>query len=512
MFIVNIVNLRPLDITAIAVYMLGIAAIALFFAKKNNSTEQYFLGNRSFPGWVIGLSMVGTSISSNSFLGIPAETYKSSWIKIAPNLFLPIVTIIAIVLFIPFFRSSKRTSAFEYLNERYGVVPRLYGTLSFIILQLARVVMVLLLLCLPIQFLTGYSIEYVIAVVGIFVALYTIIGGIETVIWTDVIQTIVLLVGGVLCFSCIWYKMPGGLTQIMEIATDNNKFHIGDFDWDLGRKTFWVIMFTGLVHWLREYSSDQNVVQRYFAAKSTKEARKATAICACFSIPIWVFFAFLGTALFAFYAQFPVADLDKQLGRPENILPFFIINNIPAGIAGIIIAGLLAAAMSSLDSSLNAISTVTVVDIIKPYTHKGHSDKFYLNIAKAIIITASLIMVFGAILATKYNNTVVDLVWIINSTLGGCLVGLFLLGLFTTRVDNTSASIGLVIAIVANIYLILSGSQLLPEMLVIDVDSYWTGIIVNIVFVAAAYTTSWIKKPSQQNLDKLTIWTMKKGE
>lgn len=512
MFILNITNLRTLDLIAIACYLSGIIAIALFFAKKNNSTEQYFLGGRAFPGWAIGLSMVGTSISSNSFLGIPAESYKNNWVKIAPNLFLPIITVIAILLFIPFFRSSRRTSAFEYLNERYGVVPRLYGTFSFIILQLVRIVMVLTLLCLPIQFLTGYPIEYVIVAVGIFVALYTVIGGIETVIWTDVIQTIVLLCGGILCFGCIWYKMPGGLSQIMEIANNNNKFYIGDFDWDLGRKTFWVVMFTGLVHWLREYSSDQNVIQRYLAAKSTKEARKATALCACVSVPIWVFFALLGTALFTFYTQFPVAGLDDKIQRPENILPFFIIHNIPAGVAGIIIAGLLAAAMSSLDSSINAISTVTVVDIVKPYTHKERSDTFYLKTAKIIAIVTSAIMIAGAIFMTRYDKTVVDIAWILNSILGGCLVGLFLMGFFTTRIDNFSASVALGVAIFSNVYLALNSSQMLPEVLSLSIDDYWVGILVNVVFITAAYSIAVVKKSSPTNLEQLTIWTMNKGE
>ena len=508
MFIINTTHLHTLDFAVIAFYLLGIAAMALFFSKKNKTTEQYFLGSRAFPGWVIGLSMVGTSISSNSFLGIPGQTFKSDWVKITPNLFLPIITVLAIIIFIPFFRRGNQTSAFEYLHDRYGTIPRFYGTLSFIILQLIRICSVLVLLCLPIQFLTGYDLGQVIVVVGIFVALYTILGGIEAVIWTDVIQTIVLLCGALICFGCLWYKMPGGLAQIMEIATDNNKFHIGDFDWDLSRKTFWVIMFTGIFHWLREYSSDQNVVQRYLAAKSTREARKATALCACFSVPIWVFFAFLGTALFAFYTQFPLEGFDGQ--KPENILPFFIVNHVPVGIAGLIIAGLLAAAMSSLDSSINAISTVTVVDIVKTYTHKDRNDTFYLRTAKIVAIIASIFMICGAIFISKYETTIVDIVWILNSSLGGCLVGLFLLGFFTTRVDEFSANVALLFAILANIYLALNAKELLPEALQISVDSYWIGILVNIIFVITACVIAFTKKPSSPNLDKLTIWTMNK--
>jgi solute:Na+ symporter, SSS family len=189
-------HLRTLDALAILLYLAGMIAIALYFARRNTNTEEYFVGNRGFAGWVIGLSMLGTIVSSATFLALPAAAYALDWRQLAVNFALPLVAVLAVVFFIPLFRRGRMTSAFEYLGLRYGPIPRLYGTVSFIALQLIRTAQVLFLVALPVQFLTGASLEMAIVGAGVFVACYTVVGGIDTVIWTDVAQTIVLIVGG----------------------------------------------------------------------------------------------------------------------------------------------------------------------------------------------------------------------------------------------------------------------------------------------------------------------------
>ena len=504
----NVVEARPVDIAVIVVYLLGMAGLGLWFSRRNKTTEQYFLGDRSFPGWVIGLSMLGTSISSVTFLAFPAAAYTLDWRQLVSNLMLPFIAVLAIIVFIPFFRRGNTTSAFEYLGDRFGPGVRLYGTLSFILLQLIRLAKVLFLVAIPVSLLTGIDIRLVIVFVGIFISLYTIAGGIGAVIWTDVVQSIVLWVGGIVCFAIVVWHLPGGFGQILEVGAQHQKFDVGSMGFNLNERTFWTVALLGIVSWLTMYSSDQNVVQRYLAAKSLKEARKATTIYSCVAVPTWAFFFFLGTCVFVFYTVHPdskVAGLEA-----DAVFPYFILTQVPVGITGLVIAGVLAAAISSLDSSINAISTIVTVDLMKPYLAKNRDDRFYLRWARFVAIAASVLMILGAILFSSIEKeSMNDLSWIVASVFGGCLLGLFMTGFFTTRIGNRAALIGLCCAIVLNVYLGVNAAGWLPEQLSVEVHSYWTGILVNLAFIIIAVIVALICGPNRKDLRGLTVWTMK---
>ncbi len=500
-------TIRTLDIVAIVIYLSGMLLVGTYFSRRNHTTEDYFVGNRSFPGWVIGLSMLGTIISSATFLALPAAAYVLDWRQLSVNLVLPFVAIVAIVVFIPFFRQGKLTSAFEYLGRRYGVAPRIYGTCSFIALQLIRMAQILFLVSLPIQFLTGAPIELVIVGAGIFIAFYTIAGGIEAVIWTDVIQAGILILGGVLCFVLIAIDLPGGVGQIIEIGQAQNKFSLGSFDWNLAERTFWTVAILGIVNWLMIYGGDQNMVQRYAAARSTREARKATALYSAIALPMWALFFFVGTSLFAYYSVFPephVAELEA-----DQVLPYFILKELPAGVAGIVISAVLAAAMSSLDSGINAISTVSVIDLMKPFLAQGKDDKYYLKAARLIAMAVTILVIIGAIFFSRIEKeSMNDLSLIVTSIFGGCLMGLFMLGFFTRRVNGTSATIAMVAAILFNIYLGLGLLGWLPKDVQLGIHSYWVGATVNAFFIVMALLASFFVPKKDKDLTGLTIYTM----
>ncbi|QDV50904.1 sodium:solute symporter [Gimesia fumaroli] len=504
----NSVHFRPLDLAAIVVYLTLMAGMGVWFSRRNQSTEHYFLGDRNFPGWAIGLSMLGTSISSVTFLAFPAAAYALDWRQLISNLTLPLVAVLAIIVFIPFFRRGNTTSAFEYLGDRFGTVPRLYGTLSFILLQLIRLGKVLFLVSIPVSLLTGWDIRLVIIGVGIFISFYTIAGGIEAVIWTDVIQTIVLWLGGILCFTIIMLQLPGGLGQVFEVGSAQGKFNVGSFDFNLTERTFWTVALLGIINWLTIYSSDQNVVQRFIAARSLREARKATTLYSILAVFTWSFFFLIGTCVFVFYQIHPdpaVKDL-----QADEIFPWFILTQVPAGLAGLVISGVMAAAMSSLDSSINSISTVMTVDLLKPWLAPGRDDRFYLRMARAIAILASALMIAGAIFFSSIEKeSMNDLSWIIASVFGGCLLGLFMLGFFTRRIDNTAAIIGLAGAIVVNLYLGLSTGGWLPNHWTLPIHSYWVGILVNLAFIFIAVAVSLFRGANPRELHGLTVWTLK---
>jgi SSS family solute:Na+ symporter len=499
---------RTLDIAAVVLYLAAMVAAGIYFARRNKTTDAYFVGNRGFSGWVLGLSMLGTIVSSATFLALPAAAFVLDWRQLSVNLVLPLVAVVAVLIFIPFFRSGNLISAFEYLGRRYGTVPRLYGTCSFIMLQLIRMAQILFLVSLPIQFLTGAPITVVIAAAGIFIAFYTIAGGIEAVVWTDFIQTIILIGGGVLCFVCIVVDLPGGFSQVVQTGMAQDKFSLGSFDWDLGERTFWTVLILGVINWLAIYSGDQNMVQRYAAARSTREARKATILYSAIALPMWTMFFFVGTALFVYYQASPdpaIADLEA-----DQVLPYFILTQVPAGLAGIVIAAVMAAAMSSLDSGINAISTVVVVDLLKPFLAKGRTDRFYLRAARIIAGGVAVVVVIGAIAFSRIEKeSMNDLSLIVTSVFGGCLMGLFLLGFFTRRVDGTSAMIAMGVAILFNVYLGLGLLELLPEGLTLGVHSYWVGALVNATFALTAYGVSLLRNRPPKDLQGLTVWTMR---
>ena len=501
------IEIRPLDLVVISLYLLGMLAVGIWFSRRNRSTEDYFLGDRSFPGWAIGLSLMGTSISSVTFLAFPAAAYVLDWRQLVSNLMLPFVAVLAILIFIPFFRRGKLTSAFEYLEERFGKSARLYGTFSFIFLQVIRLGKVLFLVSIPVSLLTGIEMKYVIIAVGIFIAFYTVAGGFEAVIWTDVVQAIVLLLGGAMCVAYIAWNLPEGLNQIFSVGTEHKKFSLGPTDFNLSERTFWTVALLGIVNWLSYLSSDQNVVQRYVAAKSDREARRATTIYAAVAVPTWAFFFFVGTCVFVWYQANPNPDVPKL--ESDQVFPYFILTTIPAGLAGLTIAGVLAAAMSSLDSSINAIATVTTVDILKPWVARDREDRFYLIAARLIAIGAAALMIGGAVVFSSIEKeSMNDLSWIVASVFGGCLMGMFMVGFFTKRVDNFSVIVALVVAILFNIVLGLALVEWRGMKL--PFHSYWVGLFVNLAFVLVALLVSLFRKQTR-SLEGLTVWTIDKN-
>lgn len=485
------------DILVLTVYLLGILALGVYFSRHTTSTEDYFVGGRNYRGWVIGLSLVGTSISSVTFLAYPADAYKTSWLRYLPNLMLPLAIFIAARYFLPFFRRAHTVTAYEFLERRYGPSVRVYGALSFIVAQLVRVSTILYLISLLLFEISGLDPVWCIVLAGVFVAFYTVAGGIEAVIWTDVVQTLVLLVGGLACLWVIVDSLPGGLGQIVDTASAHGK--LGFSEWQAGRlepvswdisllnKTGTMMLLLGLVNWLTEYSSNQNTVQRYCAASSEREARRGMWVCALSSLPIWAFYMFLGTALYVFYLQFPSLEAAEMLDgtrKAEQILPFFILGQLPDGLVGLVLAAALAAAMSSLDSSINAISAVSVVDIYRRHLRPDASDRHYLLVARWVAIGVGAIMIGGAITFYYANTkTLQDAVTILVALLGGGLLGLYLFGFFCQRGGATQAWLGIGVTMAFTGWVIMASNNWLFSAESLPFDIYYTAIIANLIML-----------------------------
>ena len=541
------------DIFVLCAYFACIAAAGIWFARRNTSTEHYFLGSRNFPAWAIGLSMVGTSISSVSYLAYPGDAFKTAYLRLLPAFMLPIAILIASYFFLPFFRRGKVTSAFEYLEGRFGPYTRVYAAVAFVIMQLLRLSTVLYLVSvLVFELILGIAgaeylasvfgenyqaiVQYLsVVLAGIFVSFYTVLGGIEAVVWTDVAQTIVLIGGGILCLGVIVWQLPGGFGQIISQASEAGKFSFSDLNLETGlvedpewaftfyRRTALMMLVIGLANWLMEYSSNQNIVQRYCASRSAKDARRAMWICCWTSIPLWTFFMFLGTALWVYFQQFPTETSEMMLRgdlSAEQVLPHFILIGLPVGLGGLLVAAVLAAAMSTLDSSLNAISTVSVTDIYKRHLYPGRADTHYLMAARIIAIVSSVFMVLGAfgfVYAQQAGamKTMQDTSVILAALTSGGLLGLYMFGFFTKLGDDRALITAILVTILFNIYRTADFMGWLPGFMnigVIDVlDHYYTGVLGHVlVFVAAYIVSMFVRKffdTPERDLTNLTVWT-----
>lgn len=520
-------EMRYTDILVLIVYFVSMTLMGLYFARHAKSTEGYFVGNRAYPGWLIGISLFGTTISSITFVGYPADGFKTAYLRYLICLMLPVGVLIASRLFVPFFRRGKITSAFQYLEGRYGPKTRVYAASVFIIAQCIRLSLIQYLVALLMNKITGWDVTSCILIGGAVTAFYTILGGIEAVIWTDFVQSIILTAGGLLVLLVILHKLPGGLSQIISVASADGKFMLGDLDvsdgklhpapWGfaLDRKTISMLLLVGLFQWLAEYSSNQEVIQKYCASKSAKDARRAMWICCWCCVPTWGYFMFLGTSLYVFYKIFPdpnATDMLTGVRKAEEILPYFVTTQLPEGLSGIVIAAVLAAAMSSMSSAMNSISAVAITDIYKRHMVRDKGDRHYVIIAKWVTFVSSVIMVAGAyLLLRSESKTLQHLSTEFASIIAGGLLGLYMLGFFTTRGDGRAVGFGIGFAVAFSAFISLVGLGWMNASVTLFVkkhfDTYYTGIIGNIGMFVIGFLAASLLSKRPRSLRNLTVWT-----
>lgn len=531
---------RWVDFAVLVIYFASQVAMGPYFARRAKSTESYFVGNRSYPGWLLGISMFGTSISSITFVGYPADAFKTAYLRYLICITLPIAILVASIWILPFFRRTHMTSAFEYLESRFGAGTRMYAALMFLFSQCIRLSLILFLVSTLVHALTGWNTTMCILVGGTVTAFYTVLGGIEAVIWTDFIQSIVLTIGGLMILFAVVWNMPGGFSTIFSVAAADGKFMLGDlhpvtkqltpspiFPRSLGEiwntKTVAMVILYGFFNWMTEYSSNQNVVQKYCAAKTIKDARRAMWInCLC-SLPTWTYFMLLGTSLYVFYKLNPdplVAQMLSGERKAEEVLPYFVSTYMYQGVSGIVIAGVLAAAMSSLSSSINAISAVSVTDIYKRHMKKNETDQHYVWVAKMISLASSLIMIGGAYwLSSAESMTLQDTATKLNSISAGGLLGLFMLGFLTIRGDGRAVFVGILFTLIFSTTISLYELKVfnavyppLHEYIKTNFDTYYTTILGNFVMFITGYFFGTLLPKRKRDLTNLTVWTQDKSQ
>lgn len=516
-----------LDIFILILYFASMTLMGLYFARRAKTTERYFVGGRAYPGWILGISLFGATISSITFVGYPADAFKTAYLRFLLCLPIPLGVLIASRLFVPFFRRSKITSVFEYLEGRFGPRTRVYGASVFIVLQCIRISFIQYLVALLVNKITGWDVSICILIGGVITAYYTVAGGIEAVIWTDFIQSVILTLGGVLILATIIWKLPGGFGQIISVALQDGKFMLGDLDtadgllhpapWRLAldQKTISMMLILGLLQWLGEYSTNQESIQKYCSAKSARDARRAMWVCCCCSLPTWGYFMLVGTALYVFYQVFPDATAHEMLTgarKAEEILPYFVTTQLPTGLAGIVVAAVLAAAMSSMSSAMNSISAVAITDIYKRHWFPNRDDRHYVIAAKAVTLTSAAFMILGAYwLFLSQSKTLQHLGAELGAIFSGGILGLYMLGFFTRRGDGRAVAFGIASALAFSALMSFAGLGWLPtgmtKWIGTHFDFYYTGIVGNFAMFIVGYTMACLLPQRPRNLRNLTVWT-----
>lgn len=510
-------RLHPIDLLVIAAYAVMTLAIGLRFSKRNRTTDRYFLGGRNFPGWAIGLSFIGSTISSITFIAYPADSFKTAWLRILPPLAFPLIVLIACYAFIPFFRRGTVHSAYHYLALRFGPSVSLYASLVYLAMQVTRAATITYLLAVLLSSMLNLPVLACIVFSAGVTALYTIKGGFEAVVWTDVIQTIVLLMGAMACVFFIAHALPGGLGQVVTEAWAAGKLSLRDLNpatgllepvhsgFSLTEKTALMLVLVGIANYLAG-QLDQDSVQRWCSAKSMKAARQAMFVLGFGAVPIWTGFMFLGTCLWVYYRHFPTEVSAAVLAgtrKAEDILPHFIVTVLPRGLAGLVISAALAAAMASLSSCINAASMVWVNDVYRARISRDRSDAHFLRASRWTALTISLLMAGGAwLFYVASTKTILDFILIVTALLGGGVSGAFVFGMFTRLGDARSVLIGIASTVLFSAYSVLVTVGVFPRVF----NAYYTSILANVIMFVSCVTAAIVFPRRDLNLANLTVW------
>lgn len=500
-----------IDLVILGGYLLGMAALGLwFFRRGQTSAQQFTTGGGLLSGWLCGLSIFATFLSSITFLALPGRSFDQDWNPFVFSLTLPLAAWIAVRWFLPYYRNSQAISAYALLESRFGPWARWLASAFFLAFQLARMAFVMYLMALPLSLLFGWDIRLLIALTGAVVILYSTLGGIVAVIWADAIQAVVLTAGALLALALILFQLPGGFADVWQVAASHtpNKFSLGS--WSPSQWTgsaVWLVLLYGLFDNLRNFGIDQNYIQRYIATQP-RAAAWSVWLGALLYIPVSALFLFIGTALFAFYQQRPAdlqaveslvrqqqtntapsaqpapapngelpthspATVDDDLPAVkvgDRVFPHFIAHHLPPGIKGLLVAAIFAAAMSTVSTSLNSSATICLSDFYLRLYRPTADDHQQLQVLRRASIALGVAATAGAWQLVALRESALENWWTISSLLGAGILGLFLLGRISSSARSPHAAVALTAGLLAVAWLTF-GQDFLDKKLAIVVGS-----------------------------------------
>lgn len=484
------------DWTVIVVYLLAMAGIGAFFwlREQRASTDSFFVGSRAIPFWAAGVSLYATNVSSISFIAIPAKAFESNWTYLANNLIAILGLVFVAIWIVPLLRRLDLVSVFSYLETRFHPGIRMLASAMCIATQVgSRMSVVLFLPALAIASITGLDVVWSILMMGVFTILYTTLGGMKAVIWTDFAQVFVMFGGALFAIVFILAGVDGSAFDAVSYAVEQGKTHTFDFDFDLAKATVWGFIFLVLFDVVLTFPKDQVLMQRVLSTKSAKEAGRSIWLFAAMMIPGGLLFYGIGTALWLYYRDHP--ERMNPMLPIDATFPLFIAAELPAGVTGLIIAGIFAAAMSTLSSILNSVSTMATVDFHDRLA-KNPTPEQSVRFAEWTGVVVGVVGIGLALVLSRFDiRSLFDVSIELLGLLGGGFAGAYTLGMFTRRANSQGVAIGICVSLVAT-FAIWTLRIVHPYL--------YLGISIAICIVVG-YVASLFFPPPSQSLAGLTI-------
>ena len=492
----------------VGVYALLMVGMACFFIFKKKDENDYFRGGNRIPWYVAGMSIFATMLSSITFIAIPTQAYLQDWRYFVMAFFIIGMAPVAIYYYLPFFCRLGITSAYEYLEKRFNLGVRLFGSAAFVVFMVCRVAVVTLLPAIALNAVTGISIDACILICGILTMIYCSLGGLEAVIWSDFVQGIVLMGGAVSVLVLLILKTgaPGEhFSTFWNVASTYNKNTMWDFRFILTQPVFWVVAVQGLISNLSSYTSDQCVIQRYIATPDENATKRSLWFNGCMSVFAQVVFYGIGMALFAFYHTHPEA-MDVTMPKGDSVLPIFMATEMPPWLAGLVIAAVFAATISTLSANLSSASTAVVTDFVKRFK-PDISGKAQIRCGQVCTYVVGIIGIMAALtLARMESSALFDNFNKYIAMLTAGLTGLFFMGVFMPRIKGIAAVLGLA----ANYFVCFSCEILHCDVFGLKFHPFLLGGIGLVVCVAVAYIASFVIREKGKDLAGLTLKTLKR--
>ncbi|CEI80941.1 MULTISPECIES: sodium:solute symporter [Oceanobacillus] len=482
----------------IIVYLIAMLGVGLYFTKKaGKNTDEFFTAGGKIPAWAAGFSIYATTLSAITYMSTPEQAFLTDWSYAAGNIAIFAIIPILIYFYIPFFRKLNVTSAYEYLEVRFGASLRVVGSLLFILFHIGRVAIVVYLPTLAITSVSDINPMLIASIVGILCIIYTFLGGIEGVIWSDVIQGIILLGGAILVIGVGINYINGGFSTIISDALENDKLiTAGNFQFGTAAAAIPIIFLGSIFNNLHQYTASQDVVQRYQTTKSMKETNKSlwtNGALALITIPI---FYGMGTMLYSYYSN--SGGLPEEVNT-SAIVPYFIVTTLPAGVAGLLIAAIFAAAQSTISSSLNSISACVITDFKQRFFEKKKGNDVLL--ARLVVIIAGVLGMTAALYLVSTNRAETwNLFLDITGLFGVPIAAVFALGILTKRANTPGVFIGLGTAAIVAYF--VQGTDMTP---------FAVSMVSFLVSFVVGYLASFVFSDKGKNIKGLTIYTKSEG-
>ncbi len=500
--------MHRLDIAVIAAYLLALVAVALRTAGRQRTTQRYFTADRSIPGWAAGMSLLATIITSVTFIAYPGAAYAGNWNLLVPGIFFLLVIAAIGPAIVPFFRHAVSMSVYEYFGQRFGRGVRLYAAFAFALGHFSKMGFVFYLLALSVSGITGWPIAAVILGLGGITILYTLIGGLEAVIWTDVLQGFVLWTGVVVTIALLLFSPRVHPAAMFHLIAAAHKTSLGSFRFNLALPTFWTLALYGLFFYLQKFTADQTVVQRYLAARTDRQALRGAMLGAALCLPAWTAFMLIGTLLWAFYRLTALA-LPASITRPDQVFPHFMVTQMPLGVAGLFLAALFGAAMSMLASDLNCLAVILVHDVFETFV-PGRPDYTLLRLGKLAVGLCGVLAMAVALRLAHTQGSALALYYTITAIVAGGLAGLFLLAFLLPSATRAAARIGIAANLLFTAWATLTmnhGAQLNLHRFNYPWHEYTIGVIGNLLLLAVASLAASLLPRPRNATAPLTLWS-----